>query len=112
MTGSRTLAFRDFRACGAPDYHEARDPIVSTRWLVNVANTFYTRKCPKGDKVRLASYLIKDRTCDWWEEVEHSIGDDAALDAMTWSDFTARFRAEFAPLIEVQQLATEFQDLQ
>ena len=31
---------------------------------------------------------------------------------MTWSDFLARFRAEFAPVIEVQQFAREFQDLQ
>ena len=30
---------------------------------------------------------------------------------MTWSDFSARFRAEFLPIIEVQQLAREFQDL-
>ena len=36
------------------------------------------------------------------------MGDDAALDAMTWADFSTRFRAEFAPVIEVQQLAREF----
>ena len=40
------------------------------------------------------------------------MGDNATLDAMTWSDFSARFRDEFAPIIEVQQLAREFQDLQ
>ena len=40
MMGSRTLTFREFRACGAPDYHGARDPIVSTRWLADVANAF------------------------------------------------------------------------
>ena len=31
---------------------------------------------------------------------------------MTWSDISARFRAKFTPLIKVQQLAKEFQDLQ
>lgn len=31
---------------------------------------------------------------------------------MPWSDFTTRFRAEFLPVIEVQHLAREFQDLQ
>ena len=29
---------------------------------------------------------------------------------MNWDDFTTRFRAEFAPVIEVQLLAREFQD--
>ena len=31
---------------------------------------------------------------------------------MTCSDFFTRFRADFAPVIEVQQLAREFRDLQ
>ncbi|CAH1431387.1 unnamed protein product [Lactuca virosa] len=112
MMGSRTLTFREFRACGAPDYQGARDPIASTRWLADVANAFCTSRCPEGDKVRLASCLLKGRAHDWWEEVGHAIGDDTTLDTMTWADLTTRFRAEFAPVIEVQQLAREFQDLQ
>ncbi|KAL7605587.1 hypothetical protein Lser_V15G15349 [Lactuca serriola] len=68
--------------------------------------------CLEWDKVRLASCLLKGSARDWWEEVGRVIGDDAALDAMTWMDFTTRFRAEFAPIIEVQQLSREFQDLQ
>lgn len=108
LLGARTLTFREFRAYGAPNYHGARDPIASSRWLADVANAFRTSKCPEGDKVRLASCLLKDRGRDWWEEIGHALGDDAALDAMTWSDFSARFRAEFSPTIEVQQLAREF----
>ena len=36
---------------------------------------------------------------------------DVTADSMTWEDFVLRFRAEFAPVIEVQQLAREFQDI-
>ena len=111
MIGSHMLTFREFRTCGAPDYHGARDAIASTRWLADVANAFRTSRCPEGDKVRLVSCLLKDRARDWWEEVGHAIGDDVDLDAMTWTDFSTRFRAEFALGIEVQQLAREFQDL-
>ena len=48
MMGSRMLTFREFRACGAPDYHGAREPVASTRWLEDVANAFRTRSdwCP------------------------------------------------------------------
>ena len=99
MIGSHKLTFREFGACGAPDYHGDQDPITSTKWLVDVANAFHTSKCPKGDMVRPASCLLMDRAHDWWEEVRHAISDDAALDAMTWIDFLARFRAEFAPVI-------------
>ena len=38
---------------------------------------------PRGDKVRLASCLLKDMIRDWWEEVVRAIGDDIVLDAMT-----------------------------
>ena len=40
-------------------------------------------RCPKGNKVRLASCLLKDRACDWLEEVGRAIGDDTMLDMMT-----------------------------
>ena len=91
MMGSHTLTFREFRSCGAPDYHGARDPIASTRWLDDVANAFRTSRCPVGYKVRLVSCLLKDRGSDSWEEVGRAIGDDTVLDAMTWSDFTTSF---------------------
>ena len=100
MMGPHTLTFMEFRTCGAPDYHGARDPIASTRWLADVANAFRTSRCPEGDKVRLPSCPLKDTAHDWWEEVGHAVG-DAALDTMTWSDFSARFRAEFACVIVV-----------
>ena len=35
----------------------------------------------------------------------------SAIEAMTWSDFVTRFRAEFAPTMELQQLAREFLDM-
>ena len=90
LIATHSLTFRDFQDCGAPDYHGARDPITSSRWLADVANAFRTSRCPKGDKVRLASCLLKDRARDWWDEVGHAAGGDA-IDSMTWSDFSTRF---------------------
>ena len=71
----RSLTFREFRACRAPDYHGAKDPIERRRWLVDVVNAFRTSSCPDGVKARLASFLLKDRARDWWEEVGHIVGD-------------------------------------
>ena len=83
--------FQGVSACGAPNYHGSRDPIASSRWLEDVANAFRTSRCPEGDKVRLASYLLKERAHDWWEEVGCAIRDDVAIDSMTWSGFSTRF---------------------
>ena len=54
MVGARTLTFREFRAFRAPNYHEAKDPIASNRWLADVLNAFRMSRCPEGYNVRLA----------------------------------------------------------
>ena len=48
LLGVRTLTFREFRACGAPDYHGARDPVASSRWLADVANAFSYEQVSRG----------------------------------------------------------------
>ena len=53
---------------------------------------------------------MKDIDRDCREEFGRVVCNDV-VDSMTWDDFTTRCRAEFAPVIEVQQLAREFQDL-
>ncbi|XP_052621696.1 uncharacterized protein LOC128127284 [Lactuca sativa] len=110
IIGARTLIFREFRACGAPTFHGERDPIVSRMWLAYMAKTFRTNFFPEEAKVRYFSFQLMDRARDWWEEIGSKLGDDA-VDAMSWDDILTRFRAEFAPEIEVHQLAQEFLDL-
>ena len=53
---------------------------------------------------------MRDRARDWWESVGDSLG-ASAIEAMTWSNFVARFRAEFAPAVELQQLTRKFIDM-
>ena len=55
IVGARSLTFREFRACGSPNYHGVKDLIISRRWLADVANAFRASRCPERDKVRLAS---------------------------------------------------------
>ncbi|KAL7585243.1 hypothetical protein Lser_V15G45405 [Lactuca serriola] len=110
MIGACSLMFCKFRACRAPDFFGKKDPIASIRWLEDISNSFRSSLYPEEAKVRLASYLLKDKAHDWWEEVGYALGGEY-VDAMTWDDFSSSFRVEFAPVIEVQQLAREFQDL-
>ena len=64
LVGARTLTFRDFRPCGAPEFFGEKDPISSRHWLADVANAYHTSSCIKEAKVRLASCLLKDRARD------------------------------------------------
>ena len=64
MMGARTFTFCEFQACGALKFFGEKDPIASRHWLVDVVNAFRTNSCLDGAKVKLASYLRKDRARD------------------------------------------------
>ena len=49
--GARSLTFREFGLCGAPNYYGEKDPIVSRRWLADVANAFHTSGFPEEENV-------------------------------------------------------------
>ena len=110
IIGARSPSFPKFWACGAPAFQGERDPIASRKWLADMYNASRTSFCPKEAQVRYVCCLLKDRTQDWWGEVGREVGDDV-VEAMLWDDFSIGFRAEFAPMIEVQQLEQEFEDL-
>ena len=65
---------------------------------------------PEGSKVRFDVGCLRGRAKDWWESVGDSLG-APTIEAMTWSDFVTKFRVEFAPAVELQQLAREFLDM-
>ena len=92
------------------DFHEAKDLIAARRWIADIESVQLTSFCPEGSKVRFAAGCLRDRAGDWWESVGDSLG-ASAVEAMTWSDFVTRFRAKFAPAVELQQLAREFLDM-
>lgn len=48
-----------------------------------------------------ASYVLRDRACDWWEEVGRDLGSMIVV-AMPWEEFVTRCHEEFAPKIEEQ----------
>ena len=75
-----------------------------------MANTFRTSFWPEEAKVRYASCLLKDQARDWWEKIGSDLGYDVVI-VMSWDDFSTKFRAQLALVIEVQQLAREFLDL-
>ena len=110
QSGSRTLSFKDFKGSGVPDFHGAKDPIATRQWIADIESTQLTSFFPEGSKVRYVAGCLRDRARDWWESVGDSLG-ASTIEAMTWLDFVTRFRAEFAPTVELQQLAHEFLDM-
>ena len=97
----------DLRGCGALDFYRVKDPIMARRWIIDIETAHVTSFFPKGSKVRFVVVCLRELARDWWEEVGDTLGAPATV-AMTWSNFVTIFRAEFASVVEVQQLAQEF----
>ena len=60
--GAQTPSFREFKACGAPEFFGANDLIDSHRWISNAQRKNF---CHKEAKVGFASCLLRDRHRDW-----------------------------------------------
>lgn len=110
QSGTCTLSFKDFWGSGVSDFHGVKDPIVGRRWIADIESAQLMSFYPEGSKVRFAAGCLRDRARDWWESVGDSLG-APTIEAMTWSDFVTRFKAEFALAVELQQLAREFLDM-
>lgn len=77
-----------------------KDPIISKRWVVDMESAKMTSLYPEGLKVKDVACLLRDQARDWWEKVIHALG-VSVVGAMTRTDFMTRFRAKFAPAMEV-----------
>ena len=62
---------------------------------------------PKGSKVRFVAGYPRERAREWWQEVGYALG-APTIEAITWLDYLTQYRMEFAPIVEVEQLAMEF----
>lgn len=102
--------FMDFRGCGAPEFFGVNEPITARQLIADMVCAQKNSFCSKGSKVRFATRCLREKAWDCWEEVGYALG-APTIESMTWSDFVTIFRAEFASVIEVQQLAQEFEDL-
>lgn len=72
-------------------------------WGERPQTSFY----PEGSKMSFIAWCLRERSRDWWEEVGYVL-EVPTTQSMTRPNFVTRFRAEFAPTFEVQQLVREF----
>ena len=70
QSGTRTLSFKDFRGCGAPDFSGVKDPIIARRWIIDIEFVQALSFFPKGSKVGFAAGCFKKWAKDWWDAVQ------------------------------------------
>lgn len=72
-----------------------------------MGNAQRTSFCHEGAKIGFSSCILTDRARNWWEEVGRALG-SAVVVSKSWQEFVTRFQEEFALMIEVKQLESEF----
>ena len=91
QSGTHMLSFKDFKGCGAPDFHRVKVPVVARRWIADIESVQLTSFCPKRSKVWYVVGCLRDIARDWWEAVSDTLG-APTIEAMTWSNFMTKFR--------------------
>ncbi|CAL8169358.1 unnamed protein product [Prunus armeniaca] len=79
---------------GAKEFHGSVDPAEADAWLTDVERVFEVLQCPDGDRVHLATLLLKGNAYHWWKTVRRGYANPAAL---TWEEFQRAFFDQFYP---------------
>ena len=100
QSSTHTQCFKDFKGCGMPDFHGVKYAMVTRRWITDIEYVQLASFCPEGSKVQYVAVCLRDRARDLWDAVRDSLG-APTIEALTWSDFVTRFKAEFVLVVEL-----------
>lgn len=90
-----------------PSSSGTKDTISIRRWIADMESAFRTSSCPKGLKTMSFADLLRGIARDWWEEIDHDLG-EPTIEAKTYPYFVTRIKTEFIPTVEVHHLMREF----
>ncbi|XP_039139008.1 uncharacterized protein LOC120276350 [Dioscorea cayenensis subsp. rotundata] len=92
----------------APSFEGTTDLIVVEYWVKQIERTFRAMQSPDEDKVRLASYMLRNSAALWFERELRLKGEDAFK---TWEQFKEAFYAKYFPLSRRAQMERQFLNL-
>ena len=77
---------------GAKPYDGSGDPEAAWLWLDRVNKVYGVMGCTDEQRVLFSSFLMEDRTKDWWDAVERRYPD-----GISWDQFQQEFTDRFFP---------------
>ena len=79
------------RILGVVGFDGSTDPMVALSWLDDTDKILdEDMQCPNGDKVRIASFLLRGSARKWWAY-------ERTKRRHTWAKFKTAFHTEFCP---------------
>ncbi|XP_071741168.1 uncharacterized protein [Rutidosis leptorrhynchoides] len=109
--GPEKFEYKLFTACKPLIFNGELYPILSTRWLDEIEETFVLCECPKNLKVLYANHQLKSRGLEWWKLMMTLHGSEKARN-FPWEVFRKMFMDKFAPEAEMEHLRLEFMSIE
>ncbi|XP_075478801.1 uncharacterized protein LOC142519651 [Primulina tabacum] len=75
--------YDQFRRLGPKEFSGITDPFVAEGWIRYLEVHFRYLNMWDADRVRCATYMLRDDASPWWEEAEHGVN----LATLTWVQF-------------------------
>ncbi|KAI5323694.1 hypothetical protein L3X38_032766 [Prunus dulcis] len=81
------------------------DPAEAESWITDVERIFEVLECPVGDRVCLATFLLKGNAYHWWKAEKRGYENPAAIN---WEEFQRVFSKQFYPPSYIHSKKSEF----
>jgi hypothetical protein len=89
-------------------FSQAKDPMDAEDWLKGVEKKLVIAQCTDREKVLFAAHQLYGTAANWWETYCNT---HVNVDAITWSEFKARFHTHYVPHGTMKLKRKEFTDL-
>ncbi|XP_077248532.1 uncharacterized protein LOC143888109 [Tasmannia lanceolata] len=103
-----TKLHRQFRDYRPSEFTGVGDPLVADHWILEVEGIFEVMECSDIQKIRLATFLLKDQAGVWWRSLLQNY---PYAKNETWTEFKVRFNNQFFPNHVKRELASQFASL-
>ncbi|CAL2267430.1 unnamed protein product [Prunus armeniaca] len=92
--GTESSEIKRVKELGAKEFMDSTDPAEAESWISDVERIFEVLECPDGDRVHLATFLLKGNAYHWWKAAKMGYENPAAI---TWEEFQRVFSEQFYP---------------
>ncbi|XP_054782016.1 uncharacterized protein LOC129289253 [Prosopis cineraria] len=99
-------AFKRFARLSPPSFEGSMVDRAGEKWIDELEFIFSMMTCIIEQRVRLATFKLKDAAKQWWESVKPIDGSE-----LTWEQFKKRFFAHYFPLTIRAAKEAEFYNL-
>jgi hypothetical protein len=85
---------REFMSHKPPTFSNSADPLQADDWLKSVEKMLNIAQCSDREKVLYASSRLTGPAADWWDAY---CAAHAAVNTITWAEFSTQFRNYYIP---------------